>query len=106
MNDEDGTLGTMNEAGLLPFREYHARRERQLRQAREGLLVLERNIQSHLETIDRLFAALGCPELGHCEQQEVLIVAGHRLQGLYTVLENLFRTIGASFENPSSWHRD
>jgi hypothetical protein len=102
----NGTLEPMDAAALRPFREYHVRRERQLRQERETLLVLERNIQSHLETIDRLFAALGCPELGDCEPQEVLIVAGYRLHGLYTVLENLFRTITAAFENPTSWHRD
>jgi predicted nucleotidyltransferase len=31
------TLKMMDEAALLPFREYHARRERELRQEREGL---------------------------------------------------------------------
>jgi predicted nucleotidyltransferase len=33
----NGTLETMDEVALLPFREYHARRERQLRQEREAL---------------------------------------------------------------------
>lgn len=33
----NGTLETMDKAALHPFREYHARRERQLRQGREGV---------------------------------------------------------------------
>jgi predicted nucleotidyltransferase len=32
-----GTLNAMDEAVLLPFREYHARRDRELRQERERL---------------------------------------------------------------------
>jgi hypothetical protein len=75
----------------------------------EKLLVLERNIQSDLEAIDRLFAALGAPELGDSEPQESLIVAAYRLHGLYTAMENIFRNIASAFENhldPSSWHRD
>jgi predicted nucleotidyltransferase len=41
---ESGTLETMDEAALRPFREYHARRDRELRQERESLRleVLER----------------------------------------------------------------
>jgi hypothetical protein len=75
----------------------------------EKLLVLERNIESDLETIDRLFAALGTPELRDSEPQESLIVAAYRLHGLYTAMENIFRNIATAFENhldPSSWHRD
>src|SRR4051812_2616880 len=38
MNSErSDTLKTMDEAALRPFREYHARRESELRQEREGL---------------------------------------------------------------------
>lgn len=75
----------------------------------EKLLVLERNIESDLETIDRLFAALGVPELEDSEPQESLIVAAYRLHGLYTAMENIFRNIASAFENhldPTSWHRD
>ena len=72
-------------------------------------LVLERNIQSDLETIDRLYAALGAPELGESAPEESLIVVAYRLHGLYTALENIFRNIASAFENNldvSSWHRD
>lgn len=72
-------------------------------------LVLERNIQSDLETIDRLYAALGSPELGESTPEESLIVIAYRLHSLYTALENIFRNIASAFENNldvSSWHRD
>jgi len=72
-------------------------------------LVLERNIQSDLETIDRLYAALGSPELGESAPEESLIVVAYRLHSLYTALENIFRNIASAFENNldvSSWHRD
>ncbi|HEY0513255.1 MAG TPA: hypothetical protein VGH73_15205 [Thermoanaerobaculia bacterium] len=75
----------------------------------EKFLVLERNIQSDLEAINRLFEALGAPELGDSEPQESLIVTAYRLHGLYTAFENIFRNVAAAFENhldPSSWHRD
>jgi hypothetical protein len=72
-------------------------------------LVLERNIQSDLKTIDRLYEALGSPELGESEPEESLIVIAYRLHSLYTALENIFRNIASAFENnldASSWHRD
>ena len=45
VNDlHQGTLRTMDEAALLPYREYHARRDREIREQREALRleVLER----------------------------------------------------------------
>jgi hypothetical protein len=72
-------------------------------------LVLERNIQSDLKTIDRLYAALGSPELGESAPEESLIIVAYRLHSLYTALENIFRNIASAFENnldASSWRRD
>jgi len=75
----------------------------------EKFLVLERNIQSDLETIGRLYGLLGSPELTESEPQESLIVAAYRIHSLYTAFENIFRNIAKAFENhldESSWHRD
>lgn len=74
----------------------------------EKLLVLERGIQADLETIARLYEALGEPELRGTEPQEVLIVIGYRLHSLYSAFENIFRNIATAFENnldPIGWHR-
>jgi hypothetical protein len=59
----------------------------------EKYLVLERNIRSDLEAIDRLFQALGSPELAESEPQESLIVVAYRVHSLYTAFENIFRNI-------------
>jgi hypothetical protein len=74
----------------------------------EKFLVLERNIQSDLVAIERLYEALGTPDLAESDDQEPLIVAAYRLHSLYTAFENIFRNIAASFENQlekSGWHR-
>ncbi|HKI05185.1 MAG TPA: antitoxin [Thermoanaerobaculia bacterium] len=74
----------------------------------EKFLVLERNIQSDLEAINRLYEALGSPELTESESQETMIVAAYRLHSLYMAFENIFRNIAASFENQldkAGWHR-
>jgi len=75
----------------------------------EKFLVLERNIQSDLETIGRLYGLLGSPELTESEPQESLIVVAYRIHSLYTAFENIFRNIAKAFENhldESNWHRD
>jgi hypothetical protein len=75
----------------------------------EKYLVLERNIRSDLDTIDRLYQALGSPELAESEPQESLIIVAYRVHSLYTAFENTFRNIARAFENhldESSWHRD
>lgn len=74
----------------------------------ERFLVLERNIQADLKTIEGLYDELGEPELGESEEQERLIVIAYRLHGLYSAFENIFRNISSAFENhldPSGWHR-
>jgi hypothetical protein len=74
----------------------------------EKFLILERNVQSDLEAIERLYSELGEPELAESDEQEALIVVAYRLHSLYSAFENIFRNIATSFENhldPSSWHR-
>ncbi len=72
-------------------------------------LVLDRNVRADLETIDRLYEALGSPELTESSPQEELIIVAYRLHRLYTALENIFRNIANAFENQisqESWHRE
>jgi uncharacterized protein YutE (UPF0331/DUF86 family) len=74
----------------------------------EKFLVLESDIQSDLEAIEKLYNALGSPELKESESQESMIVVAYRLHGLYTAFENIFRNIAAAFENQldqTAWHR-
>lgn len=74
----------------------------------EKFLVLERNIQKDLETIERIYEDLGSPELEESAPQESLIVIAFRLNTLYSAFENIFRNIAAAFENrlePAGWHR-
>lgn len=74
----------------------------------EKFLILERNVQSDLEVIERLYSELGKPEPAESDGQEALIVVAYRLHSLYSAFENIFRNIATSFENhldPSSWHR-
>lgn len=74
----------------------------------EKFLILERNIQSDLAVIERIYSELGEPELSESDGQEALIVVAYRLHSLYSAFENVFRNIATSFENhldPSSWHR-
>jgi len=74
----------------------------------EKFLILERNVQSDLGVIQRLYSELGEPDLAESDEQEALIVVSYRLHSLYSAFENIFRNIATSFENhldPSSWHR-
>jgi hypothetical protein len=74
----------------------------------EKFLILERNVQSDLAVIERIYSELGEPELTGSDEQETLIVVAYRLHSLYSAFENIFRNIATSFENnldPSSWHR-
>lgn len=48
----------------------------------EKFLILERNVQSDLEVIKRLYSELGEPDLAESEEQEALIVVAYRLHGL------------------------
>ncbi|HEY3571976.1 MAG TPA: hypothetical protein VGP73_28860 [Thermoanaerobaculia bacterium] len=76
---------------------------------REKYLVLDRNVRADLETIDRLYEALGSPEMTESISQEDLIVVAYRLHSLYTAFENIFRNIASAFENQlsqESWHRE
>ena len=73
----------------------------------DRFLILERNVQNDLQTIERLYEELGNPHLD-AMNQEGLIVVAYRLHGLYSAFENIFRNIAKTFENhldPSSWHR-
>lgn len=74
----------------------------------EKFLVLDRNIQNDLASIEKLYEALGIPDLsGTAPPKEVIFIAYH-LHGLYTAFENIFRNISTVFENhlePSEWHR-
>ena len=74
----------------------------------EKFLILERNVQSDLAVIERIYSELGEPELAGSDEQEALIVVAYRLHSLYSAFANIFRNIATSFENhldPSSWHR-
>ena len=73
----------------------------------EKFLILERNVQSDLEVIERLYSELGEPELAESDKQEALIVVAYRLHSLYSAFENIFRNIATSFENhlDSAGHR-
>ena len=76
---------------------------------KEKYLVLDRNVRTDLETIDRLYAELGSPDLTESSPQEELIIVSYRLHRLYTALENIFRNIANAFENQvsqESWHRE
>jgi len=73
----------------------------------ERFLLLERRIEEDLATIERLYAALGQPELRGDEPQETLIVVAYRLHQLYNAFENIFRNVAATFENAldrDEWH--
>jgi len=100
----------MEDAALLTYREYHARRDRHPGKfsLNAKFLALEREIQSDLYTIGQIYEALGFPELEESETQESLIVLAYRLHSLYITFENIFRNISAAFENhleQASWHR-
>jgi hypothetical protein len=74
----------------------------------EKFLILERNVQSDLAVIERIYSELGEPNLSESDGQEALIVVAYRLHSLYSAFENVFRNIATSFENnldPSRWHR-
>lgn len=74
----------------------------------EKFLILERNIQKDLETIDKVYDDLGSPELDEGESQETIIVVAYRLHSLYSAFENIFRNIATAFENQMDqvgWHR-
>lgn len=76
---------------------------------REKYLVLDRNVRADLGTIDRLYEALGSPELTESSPQEELIVVAYRLHSLYMAFENIFRSIADAFENHvsrESWHSE
>ena len=76
---------------------------------REKYLVLDRNVRADLETIDRLYEALGSPDLKESSPQEELIVIAYRLHSLYMAFENIFRHIADTFENHvsrESWHSE
>jgi hypothetical protein len=76
---------------------------------REKYLVLDRNVRADLETIGRLYEALGSPELTESSPQEELIVIAYRLHSLYMAFENIFRSIADAFENHvsrESWHSE
>lgn len=107
------TLKTMDEAALRPFREYHARRDRELPGGsfakREKYLVLDRSVRENLDNIARLYEALGSPELKDSASQEELIVVSYRLHSLYNAFETIFGNIAKAFENQISregWHRE
>lgn len=75
----------------------------------EKFLVLDRNVQGDLATIERLYEALGSPDLDEAAPQESLIVVAYRLHSLYTAFENIFRNIAKAFENhldKEAWHRE
>jgi hypothetical protein len=76
---------------------------------REKYLILDRNVRADLETIDRLYEALGSPDVTDSSPQEELIVVAYRLHSLYNALENIFRNISKAFENQvskESWHSE
>jgi len=65
----------------------------------ETLLVLERAVQADLDSIARLYAEIGQPDLPEDAPQDQLIVLSYRLHNLYNAFENIFRNVAAVFEN-------
>ena len=85
----------MQEATRLAYREYK-------------FLILEREIQSDLDRIDRIYEVLGSPGMEESKAQKSLIVIAYRLHSLYITFENIFRNVAAAFENhldQDGWHR-
>ena len=74
----------------------------------ETAIILERNIQADLQTIDEIYQKLDMPILPMGIEEEKLIVLAYRLHSLYMAFENIFRNIAAAFENnvddSSGWH--
>lgn len=102
----------MEEVARLAYREYLTRGDRWRSSGNFSIntkfLILEREIQSDLDTIDRIYEVLGSPDLRDTETQESLVVIAYRLHSLYITFENIFRNIAASFENhlnQAGWHR-
>jgi len=74
----------------------------------EKFFLLERSIQRDLETIERLYTAIGSGDLADDAGEEELIVLAYRLHHLYNAFENIFKNIAATFENTvddsTRWH--
>jgi len=74
----------------------------------ETFLVLERAVQADLDSIARLYAEIGQPDLPEDAPQDQLIVLSYRLHNLYNAFENIFRNVAAVFENhvdeAAGWH--
>ncbi len=64
----------------------------------ERLLVLAKMTEGHLLAIERLYAALGTPELREDASEEALIVVAFRLHEIYNAFANIFRNVAAGFE--------
>lgn len=74
----------------------------------EKFLILERNVQKDLESIEGIYEALGAPDLSRTVPLKDLIFTAYHLHGLYTAFENVFRNIAVAFENhldQPTWHR-
>lgn len=59
----------------------------------ETFLVLERAVEADLDTIARLYAEIGQPDLPEDAPQDKLIVLSYRLHNLYNAFENIFRNV-------------
>lgn len=73
-------------------------------------LLLERRIESDLETIESIYEASGFEAPRPESSEEELIVLGFRLHSLYSACENVFANIATTFENEldktAGWHAE
>lgn len=76
----------------------------------EKILLLQRNIEDDLASIERLFEELEDARLSSDTALEERIVTGYRLHNLYNAFENIFRNIARAFENQlddqKGWHAE
>src|SRR5436853_416536 len=99
-----GVLSRTSSKGMWTCARGSARSPRQSRimgscPMNEKFLVLERNIQKDLASIEKQYEDLGAPDLSGTVPPKELIFVAYHLHGLYTAFENIFRNIAAAFEN-------
>ena len=74
---------------------------------REKAIILERNIQNDLATIDDVYAKINIQTVDDADEN-TLIVLAYRLHSLYSAFENIFHQIAQTFENQlddkAGWH--
>ncbi len=74
----------------------------------EKFLILERDIQTDLVRVEKLYEALDHPDLSEGVPAKETVFVAYQIHGIYTAFENIFRNIARAFENQldaAKWHR-